>query len=372
MTDLSREREEWSGYKRATFIVSLVSILVIVGQAVYNNFYVERWKRIEYLSAERQRLKTEIEKRQAVPKLRIKVTTLAKVGLSEQMLRQLSAVPSSIELVHAGGGTLRGVLVEVISKASITQYYKWEGHERFDVIPEKGDRTKLRLDVPQLRSGASVGVTILTNRVPDLTARGVVDVGELLEDPTRSEQAATEGVFSAMALERFVSPFGARLRERRFDRREAQLEDLDREIAQLKDMTLFAWLAPTGVVGAFLLMVGSISVAATVIILPDYLKDRRKRDSGRRFLQELAAGEFDRADVATVLSRLGTPDDIGSTLGGPLRLVYFKAFNLMRSRKGVTLSFRNDVLEAVHDDEGRQLLRSAGADTAKTSRIDAV
>ena len=58
-----------TNYKLATIVISILSVIVILGQTVYTGFFNKRWNEIEHLEGQKSELKTELKELEALPKI---------------------------------------------------------------------------------------------------------------------------------------------------------------------------------------------------------------------------------------------------------------------------------------------------------------
>jgi hypothetical protein len=175
---------EWSGYKTATFVVSIVSVVIIVGQAILGHYYTERWKQVDYLTGELNRKREELARQESAPRLEVGINTLKRAGVSSEMLSAMKAFPSTVEVRNDSGGTAKGLVLELASSEPITQFQKWPTLDPFSVT--RIDGRTLRIEASEVRKGSSVGVTFLTPKPPTVESHGTVDVGDIVRPDTAS------------------------------------------------------------------------------------------------------------------------------------------------------------------------------------------
>jgi len=167
---------DWTGYKLATVIISVVSIIVIITQFIYTHYSNQRWNEIEYLKSEVVKKENELNKQRKTPKIRLNVNTVEDAGLSKQILSNLSTIPSTVSLEHVGGGTIKGLLLDIEFSESILQYQKWDSSEYYTIEKIKNANT-LRIEAVRIRKDATIGVTVLTKTIPIIKTNILIDVG---------------------------------------------------------------------------------------------------------------------------------------------------------------------------------------------------
>lgn len=353
------EKRDWSGYKLATFLVSVLSVIVIGAQALYNNYYVQRWKKIEYLTAELVRKRQELEHQALTPKVALNLNTLEKAGLSSQLLDSLSAVPSTVEITNVGGGTAKGLLVDLTSTEQIIQFQKWPSPESFFVTRRGADAKALRLESAQIRKGSVIGLTLLTKKLPKLDTKVLLDSGELVSPQEEQKSKDLSTLLLKLPFELFVrlsTEERARL-QNETDPLKVDVMILEKRIESLQSESVWDYTFDWSLVLP-LILAGPL-VLSTVWIIQLLRADRRKRSGRNKTVQRIRSNVFQPRTLTAALRDLGTPDEskvFGEGNAEDLELVYFSKYELRPSTNGLRLRFRDHKLLRVDDENGYPIL----------------
>lgn len=361
-TITGEKSSEWNGFKLATFIVSVLSVLIIGAQAVYNNYYVQGWKEVEYLTGELERKRQEFNQQQALPKLQLIVNTLEQADLPIEMFKSLTAIPSTIEIQHVSGGTAKGLLIDVIASEPILQFHKWQSIEDFTAKKLGGQNKSLRLEAPQLRKGATIGITLLTRGIPKVETKTVIDTGQYVESKQEDSLDVDPEIL------RFGPKFISRLPDeliKYLTRSSLPLESeivvLEREIKALRSKTLMSWVTDYLKHPLFIpLVVLLIAVTGLVVLVVKLRKrDQRKRLAKEKVIEEIKSKRFSPTTLPDTLRYLGCPDALGvgdQADNAELVLAYFSRYESRSATNGIRFCFRGQELMRIVDEQGRQLL----------------
>jgi len=361
-TITGEKTNEWNGFKLATFIVSVLSVLIIGAQAVYNNYYIQGWKEVEYLTGELERKRQEFNRQQALPKLQLIVNTLEQAGLLIEMFKSLTAIPSTIEIQHVSGGTAKGLLIEVIASEPILQFHKWQSIEDFTVKKLGGQNKSLRLEAPQLRKGATIGLTLLTRGIPKIETKTVIDTGEDVESQEKDSPSLDPDILrlGPKVISGLPDEFIKYLTRRPLPL-ESEIVVLEREIKALRSKTLLSWVTDYFKDPIFMLIVVLLIPVAVLVVMAVKARksDQRRQLAKNKVIEEIKSRRFRPTTLPDALRYLGPPDalNVGDQADGvEVVLAYFSRYELGSDTKGIRFRFRDQELMGIFDEQGRQLL----------------
>lgn len=347
--------KEWTGYKIATFLISISSALIIIGQAIYGNYYLNRWNEIQYLEKKRQEL---IEK-QEVPRLKLTTNTLERAGLSNEMLKSLSAIPSTVEVKHISGTTAKGLRLDISCNVPIINFQQWQSDENFSVKKLDAENKKLRLEALQLRKGSTIGLTILTKELPKLETNALIDTGEVSKSTMDSRIEVIESGESR--IYRYPSDSEKNWRDSVSRRvQDSPVASIDERIKELRSQTVIDWLRSSFGVStvAYILLLGFIAPFLW-ILTGSFLKDRRQKLSRQHLIDAIKANKFTVVTLPEMIQHLGSPDDIKvgrDKEGDYLQLLYFSKYDVLRNTKGIKFHFREQKLLGAYDESGMMII----------------
>jgi hypothetical protein len=294
--------EESSLYKVVTLVVSVVSVIVIAAQGIYDHYYTERWKQIEYLSNQLNEQRAELIREESKPKLEVWINTLESAGLSTQLLSSLNAFPSTIEIRNTGSATARGVVLDLSSSERITTFQQWPTTEPMSVIRPDNGRNSLRVEVPLIRKGSRVDLTILTPKLPKIASQTVVDLGDIVNASTESVAQSQTSAYLRIAPEglqgfRFKDWFELEKElENEKDPVKRRIKILEKQIGNLRNQSFWNFVSEGDFLPYLLL---TIFVAGGVgFVLYSLRKDSRKRRTRKNILSEIRDSSFRRRTLA--------------------------------------------------------------------------
>jgi hypothetical protein len=357
----------WFRYKTATILISFVSVVIIVSQAIYNSYFDQRWKEVDYLTSQLERKKEELLKRNAIPKVRLSVNTLERAGLSRQALKLLTAIPSTVEIKHVSGGTAKGLQLDINLSEPILHFQKWQSNEDF-VVKKIGENNMiLRIEAAQLRKDAVIGLTVLTRELPYIEPKLLIDTGEL-------DLGSSNGVYLTWGspIVSGLSVHSSQVPVTDFTEDKTPIENLPLEqqipalearIETLRVQSFSTWLNDqVGVLALVLLLVPLGLTIPASIVISRYRKDQRKKLSRDNTAEAIKSGKFEPSTPAHILMHLGLPDYVYENRkaeGIELEMVYFSKYLLLSDTGGISFCFIKDELSDIEDEEGNTLLEQA-------------
>lgn len=357
--------KEWSGYKIATIVVSIISVLIIGTQAFYNYYYNRRWQQINYLNEQLKQKKSEKSENDRIPKLSVFVNTLEKASLSKEMISRIQWYPSTIEIKHVGGETALGINIEIISNVPIKEFYKWTSTEPFSVRRELGnhDNSVLRLTIPSMRKGANLGITILTTSLPTIKTSMVADKAELMSE--------NELPLITYDILKDADPYIIKsLLSRQTDPLDAQILLIQRKIDILQDESIIAGLTTNPLTMVYLLFVIMILLGAYMFVkgIPS---DFRKRRKFLQTIQMIHENQFSLGtNYKTICQSLGSPDKVSvlETANTPiLEFAYFSSFESFFNTKGLRFRFKDEKLYLIVGKNDEVILSKLVESTSSSS-----
>lgn len=353
-----KKKSEWTGYKIATVIISVASILVIFIQAIFNNYYNQRWQEIDYYETKLGNKRQELIKMQQKPKVVLKTQTLEKAGLSKHMLKSLSAIPSTLSIEHVGGETAEGIFLSVKSSEPIIQFQKWESPEDFTVERDTTNNSSIKLHATKLHKGTIIGVTVSTKKPTELDIQLLIDKGEKTE-----EKKNRSSVLSVLDYKYLLSDLRSddirkliELRDKGLSDEEATIYEeiflLESKIEHLKSQSLLTWVIPQlEVITVLKLLLLFLLVFGGGLFFFNVLRpDLKKKSMKQQVLNEIKNKDFVPGTVFDLFKRLGCPDSIKmDEVTDSLIKIYWFSKSEILPLKSLQFTFQNNSIVEIFD-----------------------
>jgi len=173
-------------YKVATLALSAAMVGIMFVSGIYYKRIDNRTRRIDAVQDKIQKFLEQRSKVVEFPKVEVSLLTLEKSGLPRSAFSGLAEIPAVIRICHAGGGTARGISVNIESMSKILRFVPDSSVEAFSNTLS-GDGKSLRIDVDQLRRKSTVSGTILCEGVGGLRAETRVDQGQVWDNDLSSQ-----------------------------------------------------------------------------------------------------------------------------------------------------------------------------------------
>lgn len=216
-----QEKSFWERY--GAIIVGAIGLVLVVGQWIYFGYYARQDSKIEQLTSQLGHVREELRREEAIPKITIIPRTLSPPGADDPLIASLPAVPASVEVRHVGGGTARGIVLDIFASDEILDFEPWETAEGFEVDRIESDRKGLRLKAERLRPGARIGLTLMTAKPASLETTVLMEEGKAAVGTGLGEDLLSQG----------LRPGDIRL--------ETKIGRLESQISELQNESLFDW-----------------------------------------------------------------------------------------------------------------------------------
>jgi hypothetical protein len=267
-------------YRTTAIVISAVSVIVILTQAIYSGYFNRRWKEIEYLNSQLQAQRAELSNELSAPKVAVDVQTL---GGPEKILECLPVIPTTVTVRHRGGGTAKGILVEVTSTREIVGFEKWDSREEFEVRKVNGEGTKLALECARLRAGAVVGLTVIAEQVTTVKTNTLVDVGRVVVENRGFPELFSSGhIAEEMLVSRQVNASKIILSSVTLDEARLRIDvaHLEEQLQAVESETLWSWIKAKISGASQALTVAFASFSILLLLLGTELRGwlQRRRD----------------------------------------------------------------------------------------------
>ncbi len=181
MPDLINRNKNKDYYKIVTVAISVLALIIAFISGVYYKRVESRERKVERINSKIENLYKRIEDIKRIPKIRIKLLTLENSGLPKSAFASLPEVPAVLRVEHVQGNTAKGVTVEIISSAKITEFVPETAIEEFK-YKLGTNNLRLVIEIPQLRSETLIQGTIKLESVALLQSTARVDEGMLVDE----------------------------------------------------------------------------------------------------------------------------------------------------------------------------------------------
>lgn len=273
----TRERHDRNWYKAATIVLTSAMVLLTFLSVVYYR-RVDREQSAEQseqqlLDAKLDELKARREAVRRLPKISVQLSTLRDSGLPESAFSPLPRIPAVVGVQHVEGRTAHGITVRVDSEALIESVeIKSSIEDASYRITE--DKKSVLIEIPKLRKGTSVEVTLMQSALGDLTHETRLDVGELVGESSKqdSERRIRVGRWLSDPLQIPVSALDST----------AEINEVIELLTQLRDRSKRAPSKKSGMIWAIVKATVLALLAWTVIFttsmfVSNTLDSRKKR-----------------------------------------------------------------------------------------------
>ncbi|HKQ07719.1 MAG TPA: hypothetical protein VJ464_21515 [Blastocatellia bacterium] len=353
---LEKMHTKWNTHKKITILISVFTVVILALQAIYN-LYQDRWREIEFLKSEIVTKREENSKRADIPRISLTVNTLERTGLSKQMLENLNALPSTIEIKHVAGGTAKGLRLDIHCDKEIIKYQKWQGPEDFLVSKLGSDNKTLRLEAPQIRKEARIGLTVLTKELPAIETDYLLETGDIINVSTYDDRRniTNEDAHAIILGGSGGTPPSESEAIARLPLT-SQIQLLEGEIKDLRSQTFFIWFMKK--FGDWLAVFILLGVLGAYFV-PTYRRDKEKRSKREETIQGIKAGQFKNITPTDLLYRFGQPDHFsleGAADDAELKLTYFCHYEFGKRTKGILFHFRKQRICNVTYEDGLPIL----------------
>lgn len=311
-------------YKVATVILSIVAVAISFTSGIYYKRVDQRAARIDEIDKKIESFQVQRERLRAVPRIEVKLLTLAGTGFPESVFKELREFPSVVRIGHAGGGTVKDATVLVTSTAVIGRIVSSPSVESYRTNLSE-DRRSVTVDVPLLRPGSLIDLTLMAEDLPTLAVTTRVAEGVVLDEVSESNEANESRLLQPLGVEA-IDPADYTTEE-----------GIERALAQLRFIRNIERTRPLllGEFGSFI--AGSLALAfgwLAIFIGWLYHVGRRARARGNR----IGRAKRDNAlkigsTKEEVRAALGTPDSAAAITEGE------KTFELWRFEPPANLFF---------------------------------
>jgi hypothetical protein len=170
--------------KKVILIIGLMIPLLGLLYNIYANYNNNRITQINFLNSKLDERKREIK----TPLIYVQINTLEMSGLPTEILNALPIIPSTIEIENIRGESAKDITLDIFSSVPINKFNKWETVENFSISFLDKSKKRLKINIPQLRSGTEIGVTFLTSQIPNYDFKFFADKGELFDLDKESQK----------------------------------------------------------------------------------------------------------------------------------------------------------------------------------------
>ncbi|MFX0142238.1 MAG: hypothetical protein ACFFDN_51845 [Candidatus Hodarchaeota archaeon] len=360
--NLKVNKNKWTWLKPATFIISVITVLIIFLQSIFSYFDKQQSKEIDYCSKELKLKMDEINKIKSEPKIDINIKTLEEYDLPNYILKNLPDIPSTIEIRHFSGETVKGLSMELISTEQILRYENNSSLENLSLEYLDGNRKILRIDAARIRSGAIINLKIFTNKIPAIKKKVLFGEGDTCKKSIDLEKIfnnlSKKLSFDATSIYKIYPDIGT-LIERGVSEEEIILHSeilmLKSKIEKLYSQSFRSWLFNKIIKVPFLL--AFIFMLLLIFILINYIQKRNKFTD---IITDIQSNKDRLPSLIETISRFGNPDETQFFLNKQsileIELRYFSSYFKVLKPKGLVLTFVDNKLEKAVDIRGKQLI----------------